>query len=269
MSEGDEQDDYRAARWRPHPPQAVVERIFRCRTQRMFIIGRVPVEGADPPQEKFQMAGTTGNVYTIHITNRPTCTCPDGKKSGTCKHILYVMIKALHAREDLVYQIALTNKELREIFANAPAPGTTVPPKSTQKPLDEDDCPICYSEFEANQSIVFCRAMCGTNIHNDCFRQWEATKGPEGVTCVMCRTKWEYEESIPGVDLAVNVGGADLGSEGFMNVGAQLGLNQRRSIFLFPWAFVWARNENYRLTWIFCGIDYNPNAWMRYRYLRK
>lgn len=73
ISEGDEGDDYRAARWRPHPPQAVVERMFRCRTQRMFIIGRVPVEGADPPQEKFQMAGTTGNVYTVHITNRPTC----------------------------------------------------------------------------------------------------------------------------------------------------------------------------------------------------
>ena len=73
LSESDVQDDYRGARWRPHPPQAVVERIFRCRTQRMFVIGRVPVEGADPPQEKFQMAGTTGNVYTIHITNRPTC----------------------------------------------------------------------------------------------------------------------------------------------------------------------------------------------------
>jgi len=66
-------DDYRAARWRLAPPQAVVERMFRCRTQRMFVIGRVPVEGVDPPQEKFQMAGTTGNVYTVHITNRPTC----------------------------------------------------------------------------------------------------------------------------------------------------------------------------------------------------
>jgi len=73
MCEGDEQDDYRAARWRPHPPQAVVEKIFRCKTQRMFVIGRVPVEGADPPQEKFQLAGTTGNVYTVHIKNRPTC----------------------------------------------------------------------------------------------------------------------------------------------------------------------------------------------------
>ncbi|KAF8428771.1 hypothetical protein EV426DRAFT_585844 [Tirmania nivea] len=243
MSEGDEQDDYRAARWRPHPPQAVMERIFRCRTQRMFVIGRVPVEGADPPQEQFQIAGTTGNIYTVHIKNRPTCTCPDGRKSGTCKHILYVMIKALRAREDLVYQIALTNKELREIFTNAPAPGTTVPPKSTQKPLDEDDCPICYSEFDSNQSIVFCRAMCGTNIHNDCFRQWEAMKGSDGVTCVMCRTKWEYEESIPGIDLAVDVGSAKPGSEGFLNVGTQLGLNQRR--------------------------NYDPNAWMGYRYFHK
>lgn len=134
-------------------------------------------------------------------------------------------------------------QELREIFANAPAPGTTAPPKSTQKPLDEDDCPICYSEFEANQSIVFCRAMCGTNIHNDCFKQWAATKGPDAVTCVMCRVKWEYEESIPGVGLEVDVGSAKQGSEGFINVGEQLGLNQRRSMFLLFWAPVWLRNK--------------------------
>jgi len=124
-------------------------------------------------------------------------------------------------------------QELREIFANVPAPGTTAPPKSTQKPLDEDDCPICYSEFEANQSIVFCRAMCGTNIHNDCFRQWAATKNHGDVTCVMCRTKWVYEESVPGVDLVVDVEGATRGSEGFINVGAQLGLDERRGMFFF------------------------------------
>ena len=68
-------------------------------------------------------------------------------------------------------------------------------------------------------------------------------KGPDGVTCVMCRTKWEYEESIPGVDFAVDVGDAKQGSEGFINVGTQLGLNQRRSMFLFSWAFLWACSE--------------------------
>lgn len=85
--------------------------------------------------------------------------------------------------------------------------------------------------------------MCGTNIHSDCFKQWEAMKSPNGVTCVMCRTKWEYEESIPRVDLSVDVGDAKRGSEGYINVGTQLGLSQSRSMFFLSWAFVWARNE--------------------------
>ena len=65
--------EYRAARWRKNPPIAVSERIQRCMVQRMFVIGREPVEGSDPPEEKFMMAGTTGNIYTIHINNRPNC----------------------------------------------------------------------------------------------------------------------------------------------------------------------------------------------------
>lgn len=69
------EQEYRAARWRKHPPISVAERMERCMVQRMFVIGREPVEGSDPPEEKFMMAGTTGNIYTIHINNRPNCGC--------------------------------------------------------------------------------------------------------------------------------------------------------------------------------------------------
>ena len=69
------EQEHRAGRWRKQPPIAVTERIERCMVQRMFVIGREPVEGSDPPEEKFMMAGTTGNIYTIHINNKPTCEC--------------------------------------------------------------------------------------------------------------------------------------------------------------------------------------------------
>lgn len=69
------EQEHRAARWRKKPPVAVAERIERCMVQRMFVIGREPVEGSDPPEEKFMMAGTTGNIYTIHINHKPNCKC--------------------------------------------------------------------------------------------------------------------------------------------------------------------------------------------------
>lgn len=98
----------RPKRYRDHPPQSVRERMARCRTQPMFVLDR---ERADRPdgslREVFKMAGSTGNVYTVVIEDVPNCDCPDGQKNGTCKHILYTMMKALHAREDLVYQAGL------------------------------------------------------------------------------------------------------------------------------------------------------------------
>ena len=39
-----------------------------------------------------QMAGTTGNIYTITISQIPQCTCPDNRKGNQCKHIVYVCI---------------------------------------------------------------------------------------------------------------------------------------------------------------------------------
>lgn len=64
-------------------------------------------------------------------------------------------------------------QELDDIFANAPAATTSA--KRERKPLDEDDCPICYSELESLEGSVYCAARCGTNLHKACFEQWAAT----------------------------------------------------------------------------------------------
>ena len=56
----------------------------------MFVIDRVRHETNDVPEEVIELAGSTGNVYTVKINQQPTCTCPDNGKGNQCKHIIYV-----------------------------------------------------------------------------------------------------------------------------------------------------------------------------------
>ena len=52
-----------------------------------------------------------------------------------------------------------------------------------RKPV-EGDCPVCFMEFEPKEDIVWCKAVCGNNIHKKCFEQWAATTSNKGVRCV-------------------------------------------------------------------------------------
>lgn len=56
----------------------------------MFVIDRNRSGSDDIPQEIFDLAGSTGNVYQVNIGLVPSCTCPDYKKGNQCKHIVYV-----------------------------------------------------------------------------------------------------------------------------------------------------------------------------------
>ena len=57
----------------------------------MFVIERARQEVDGIQEETLDIAGTTGNIYTIKIARQPTCTCPDGHNGlGQCKHIIYV-----------------------------------------------------------------------------------------------------------------------------------------------------------------------------------
>ena len=75
--------------------------------------------------------------------------------------------------------------------------------------------------MEPNQPTVWCSAMCGTNLHRDCFQQWAASKSTGPVTCVMCRTPWVS-------DMELDVEKATTGEEGYKNVAEQLGLSRER-----------------------------------------
>ncbi len=56
----------------------------------MFVIDRTRGGTEDNPEETIDMAGTTGNIYSITISQLPSCTCPDSRKGNQCKHIVYV-----------------------------------------------------------------------------------------------------------------------------------------------------------------------------------
>ena len=56
----------------------------------MFVIDRTRGGTPEIPEETIDLAGTTGNVYSISICQLPSCTCPDSKKGNQCKHIVYV-----------------------------------------------------------------------------------------------------------------------------------------------------------------------------------
>lgn len=57
----------------------------------MYVVGHTVEIIDDVPQMKFDVVGSTGNIYKTIIGKVPTCNCPDALKGNQCKHILYGM----------------------------------------------------------------------------------------------------------------------------------------------------------------------------------
>jgi hypothetical protein len=221
------------ARYRKHPPKSYLEIKARALTQRLTIQNRERLGTDDAPKEKVMVAGTTGNLYTVDIGLVPQCNCPHAAKGNQCKHILYVMLRVLKAPEHLAYQLALTTSELRQVFEHAPpipkADAEAEESDGNRKPI-EGECPICYTEFEPlKEKIVYCKAACGNNVHDECMRHWmQARQGK--ATCPYCRAAWA-ESELTG--RKVNIAGATRNAEGYINVASQLGLSGERGMSFF------------------------------------
>lgn len=150
------------------------------------------------------------------------------------------MKKVLNAPFDLVYQLGLLSTELQDIFAAAPPIAAPAGGQSDKRKPIEGDCPICYCELEVDDpgSIVWCRAACGQNIHQECFQMWAHTKGASGnVTCPMCRSVWKGDE---GAVAKVRKDKGDI-EEGYINVADQLGISRFRGLcwLLENWPDIW------------------------------
>ncbi|EMD00094.1 hypothetical protein BAUCODRAFT_30550 [Baudoinia panamericana UAMH 10762] len=262
-------EEKRLRRWRKHAPSSYLEIRDRALTQRMFVLDRQrSTTNSDYPTETISLAGTTGNVYTIVVDQVPSCDCPHARKGNQCKHIAYILSRVLRVPAELEYQLAFTSSELRSIFANAPPlPSETAaasPPEQDgkRKPI-EGECPICCVDFEpeSSESVVYCKAACGNNIHAECFRQWAATKtgGRGAVTCPFCRTPWEEQGVVGGSagdEAARKMAREGLmrGEEGYVNVAAQLGMSGRRDYASYHSFWVRAQARRGLIGWEGQGV---------------
>lgn len=231
----------RLKQFRKQAPQKIAAVVHRATTQRMVVIDRrrmntddCPHRNPNCPIEEVDLAGSTGNVYTVRVTHIPECTCPDFRirNNPQCKHILYVLLKVLKTPEPLHYQAAFLTSELEEIFNHAgPLPTETVNVQDKdgkRKPI-EGDCPICCEELSAEtetETIVWCQT-CGNNEHKTCFEQWAATKGNGLVTCPYCRAPWQNEIA-DGSALKELTKMGTKNQHGYINVASQLGMSGRR-----------------------------------------
>ncbi|KAL2836250.1 hypothetical protein BJY01DRAFT_59621 [Aspergillus pseudoustus] len=244
----------RARRLRKAPPKSFQERLERAVTQRMFVVGQT-IAGTDlVPEMKFDIVGSTGNLYRTSIGKEPTCSCPDGAKGNQCKHICYVLVKVLRAPAHLQYQLAFLSSELCEIYENSPlrhvkekaeAPDTD----GKRKPV-EGDCPICFMEFEpSKEPIIWCRAACGNNVHATCFQKWAATQNSQGVRCVYCRTPWQVEDADGKVEMDLEQlrTQGQVGEDGYINVASQMGLSGERDYSTYHQH--WVRRQFSRSGW--------------------
>ncbi|KAH0285701.1 hypothetical protein KCU62_g7325, partial [Aureobasidium sp. EXF-3399] len=245
-------------RLKPHrkqAPQKYATIAHRATTQRMVVIDRrrtsnhdCPHQPPHCPMEEIDLAGSTGNIYTVKITHVPECTCPDFRVRGNpqCKHILYVLLKVLKASEPLNFQVAFLTSELEEIFDHAgPLPTETIHAEDKdgkRKPI-EGDCPICCEELsKEKEAIVWCQAACGNNLHKTCFDQWAATKGHGQVTCPYCRTQWQNAIDSSSLKGLVKTGHKN--QDGYINVADQIGLPRVRDYSTYHQYWVRGQRRN-------------------------
>ena len=110
----------RLARFVSSPSVAVRERIQRAYQHRLYLIEKkmVDAEEGSPTGCEFFVLGATGNVYSVKLEKRPSCTCPDAAKGNICKHFLFVMLRVLKLPESdpRVWQKALLSTELEELL---------------------------------------------------------------------------------------------------------------------------------------------------------
>ncbi|RBR26760.1 uncharacterized protein FIESC28_00461 [Fusarium coffeatum] len=224
----------RLRKFRDEPPKHWQGVYDRAQTERFYVLNRTRIGTESGPEEYVEMTGSTGNIYTVHIGLRITCTCPHHMRGfAQCKHICFVMKKILNAPDELLYQQALLSTELQSIFESAPDISASQSQSESQEESDkrkpiEGDCPICYCELkkedEKKPSLVWCAAACGHNFHSQCFKLWARNKSGADVTCPMCRSAWKGDGKLEAV---VEKSKAEL-SEGYLNVGDQLGVGRIR-----------------------------------------
>ena len=177
----------------------------RGKSQKIFLVA---CHNNKDYERCYDVMGTTGNVYTVRITNIPECSCPDYQsRNKRCKHIYFVLIRIMKLAGDEEDTVSYSNEELLQMFKKIPvitnnlmvAQNTQNKYKNlkdgcdkknikiNQQPLD-DCCPICLDDLTNGENVDYCKFSCGKNVHVFCFQMW--CKKQQNESCIFCRSPW-------------------------------------------------------------------------------
>jgi hypothetical protein len=77
--------------------------------------------------------------------------------------------------------------------APAAAPAATPAKKAVvQRPIEDEDCVICFDALKGSGAVVWCQLSCGGSLHKGCMDAWSSQKRQQHqpVTCPYCRAEW-------------------------------------------------------------------------------
>ncbi|KAL6079643.1 PH domain-containing protein [Balamuthia mandrillaris] len=187
----------RLSRYRSSPSKALLERMDQALTEKMYLIARPSLEEevAEAYCRHYEVLGPTGSLYSIKITNLPSCNCPDSAKGHHCAHILFVFLKVLKVppKDPVLYQRALLNTELSTIFERAPtSPAAEYQAKTTSGVVAEQtECFLCYDPHNnGEETVMMCPEGCQRFVHRECRRRYVQLTSVRPPSCPACGTLW-------------------------------------------------------------------------------
>lgn len=172
------------------------ERKQRAFNQPIYLLKMLDEESTDTCR-KFYVTGTTGNKYTVTISNNISCSCPDNSHNKkVCKHLYFVMLRIMKTMD---VKSAYTDEELVDMFKKIP---THIDPKLRAEIIDnivhklnvqqkfDDDCPICLELIvKSEPDVNFCKQSCGKSFHNKCWDVWFQSSKVKSKCCLFCASK--------------------------------------------------------------------------------
>lgn len=223
--------------------QTYIKALEKALKQKMFVLSRTRstdehrhANSHDCPLETLEIAGSKGNVYNITISHLTTCDCPVGifirkGAAAQCKHVLYALHQVFRIDDlpHLRHRQSFLTSELQTLFAHAPPLPSQIGAESKKdgnRKAADGECPICFVDFAPADTLVWCQASCGNNLHAACFRKWEISKHPH-VTCPFCRAEWKKEDEGGGAKVQQSATFAEVrkvvrDGGGYYNVADQL-----------------------------------------------
>lgn len=181
------------------------ERAFK---QQIFLLQMNPI--TKQHERVFKVVGTTRNIYTVKINERPNCSCPDYDNGNICKHIYFILLRVMKINGNV--KSKYNEKQLTNMFNNIPkfiTENVVYNEKtklefeelinSTNNPIKnikiieqklDDICPICLENIDNKNDADFCKYSCGKSVHNLCYGIWSKNNHNNILQCLFCRHPW-------------------------------------------------------------------------------